>query len=166
STLDLVVTPAGAAAPAVYALGSGSKLWKFDGADDWDVSVVELPSVLEVQHIAVSPDGSTVYFVDGGGRNSRLRSVDTATMTVDATPIAFAPMGRMAVEPSHGNVVIDNGDGVDGYTVIDARDGVSDLLVQFTTNQRILQDSFDIDEPDKLVVSPDGERAYVLSNRT
>src|SRR6185312_10358096 len=133
STLDLVVTPAGAAAPAVYALGSGSKLWKFDGADDWDVSVVELPSVLEVQHIAVSPDGSTVYFVDGGGRNSRLRSVDTATMTVDATPIAFAPMGRMAVEPSHGNVVIDNGDGVDGYTVIDPSTGqrVGGDAVQF-----------------------------------
>jgi VCBS repeat-containing protein len=185
STLQLIVTPPGAADEAVYALGSDHQLWKFDGANDWDVTSVDLG--VTANHIAVSEDGKTVYFVDRVNSTTRIRAVDTATMTIDPTPIAIAPDGEMAVEPGTGYIVIDNGTS-NGYTVIDpatrrnvqttsvpfdvkdfafADTGMwvisDDTLVQVgTTDGRALRPPVAVNDPLKVVASPDGERVYVL----
>ncbi|GAH41269.1 unnamed protein product, partial [marine sediment metagenome] len=120
STLQLIVTPPGVADVAVYALGSDHQLWKFDGANDWEVTSVDLG--FTANHIAVSADGKTVYFVDKVNSTTRIRTVDTATMTINPTPIAIAPDDEIAVDPRTGYLVIDNGnDG--GYTVIDPATG-------------------------------------------
>src|SRR5215510_3667337 len=48
------------------------------------------------QHVAVSPDGSTVYVADSG--ESKLSAFDTTNFTVSSVTLAAAPAG-LAVTP-------------------------------------------------------------------
>lgn len=184
-TRQLVVSQS-ADNPVVYALGSDNTVWKIDAATG-EIEEVELEN--PPLQIAVSPDGSTLYYASFDGRNTLLRALD-ADGTV--SPITLLPddIGQMAVD-AHGNIVIDNGDGVTGYTVIDPDDGqpvdrgattfdagdfavsggdvwvvdaANDRIVRFATGAGTTeQQDISVRDPSDIVVSPDGQRAYVVS---
>jgi DNA-binding beta-propeller fold protein YncE len=131
---------------------------------------------------------------DGRQARLRYLDTATMTVKpINTTPIVFLPrfVGPMVVDQETGFLIIDNGAVTAGYTVINPEDGTSpgkgvpiDIL-DFALNgqdmyvlspggstlQRLpitggdqVTSSVVVTDGEKVVVAPDGERAYVLTN--
>lgn len=192
STQQLVVSRS-TTNPVVYALAGDGAVYRIDATTG---EIEAVASQGGVRQIAVSPDGTTFYYASSDVRgNVLLRAIDADGNDTPVTRLPDDP-GQILVDPVDGYVVIDasNTTGSGGYGIIDPADGspvgrggafsIADFVINgqdlyavdvdgttvyhvLTLDGRIEQKTFSVTDASKIVVSPDGQRAYVLtgSNR-